>query len=82
MSIPAESITKCDTKKFFNRANLYFTITYTYIMLQFARICCLCLDEITKITVTDCYIFIEMMADLFHDCKQAVKIFCIHVQHN
>ena len=33
MSIPAESITNCDTKKFFNRANLYFTITYTYIMI-------------------------------------------------
>ena len=32
MSIPAESITNCDTKKFFNRANLYFTITYTYII--------------------------------------------------
>ena len=31
MSIPAESITYCDTKQFFNRANLYFTITYTYI---------------------------------------------------
>ena len=30
MSIPAESIANCDTKKFFNRANLYFTITYTY----------------------------------------------------
>jgi len=33
MSIPAESITNCDTKKFFNRGNVYFTITYTYIML-------------------------------------------------
>ena len=29
---------------------------------------------ITKINVTDFYIFIEMMADLFHDFKQAVKI--------
>ena len=26
MSMPSESITDCDTKKFFNRANLYFTI--------------------------------------------------------
>jgi len=26
VSIPVESITNCDTKKFFNRANLYFTI--------------------------------------------------------
>ena len=33
MSIPGESITNGDTKKFFNRANLYFTITYTYIMI-------------------------------------------------
>ena len=29
---------------------------------------------ITKINVTDLYIFIEIMADLFHDFKQAVKI--------
>ena len=33
MSIPAEIITNCDTKTFSNRANLYFTITYTYIMI-------------------------------------------------
>ena len=33
VSIQAESITNCDTKKFFNKANLYFTITYTYIMI-------------------------------------------------
>ena len=37
MSIPAESITYWDTKKFFNRANLYFTITYTYIMITICK---------------------------------------------
>ena len=37
MSIPADSITNCDTKKFFNRANLYFTITYTYIMITICK---------------------------------------------
>ena len=37
MSIPAESITNCDTKKFFNSANLYFTITYTYIMITICK---------------------------------------------
>jgi len=35
--IPAESITNCDTKKFFNRANFYFTITYTYIMITICK---------------------------------------------
>ena len=33
----SESITNCDTKKFFNRANLYFTITYTYIMITICK---------------------------------------------
>ena len=37
MSIPAESITDCDTKQFFNRANLYFTITYTNIMITICK---------------------------------------------
>ena len=37
MSIQAESITNCDTKKVFNRANLYFTITYTYIMITICK---------------------------------------------
>ena len=37
VSIPAESITNCDTKKFFNRANLYFTITYTYIKITICK---------------------------------------------
>ena len=37
MSIPAESIANCDTKKFFNRANLYFTITYIYIMITICK---------------------------------------------
>jgi len=40
VSITAESITNCDTKKFFNRSNLYFTITYTqctYIMITICK---------------------------------------------
>ena len=37
MSIPAESITNCDTKKLFNRANLYFKITYTYNMITICK---------------------------------------------
>ena len=60
MSIPAESITNCDTKKFVNRANLYFTITYTYIM-----ICCLCLDEIYISLVLET--FNDMLFELHQD---------------
>jgi len=37
MSIPAESITNCDTNKLFNRANFYLTITYTYIMITMCK---------------------------------------------
>jgi len=33
MSIPAESITNCDSKTFISRANLYFAITYAYIII-------------------------------------------------
>ena len=46
MNIPAESITNCDTKKFFNKANLYFTITYTYIMIT------MCLSTSDRIVPT------------------------------
>ena len=37
VSNPAESITNCDIKKVFKRANLYFTITYTYIMIPICK---------------------------------------------
>ena len=36
MSIPAESITNCDTKKIVNRANLYFYL-YTYIIFTICK---------------------------------------------
>ena len=76
MSIPAESITNCDTKKFFNRANLYFTITNTYLYIsQFARICCLCLDEIYISLVLET--FNVMLFELHQDptfCKSVVKV--------
>jgi len=40
MSIPAESITNCDTKMFFNRALLsHILISWS----PFARVYCLCL---------------------------------------
>ena len=74
MSIPAESITNCDTNTFFNRANLYFTITYTYIMITICK---------NLLFVPEIYIslvletFNDILFELHQDktfCKSVVKV--------
>jgi len=75
--IPAESITNCDTKKFFNRANLsYLFIFLLHILIsrsQFARVCCLCLYEMYISLVLESYN--DMLFELHKDktlCKSVV----------
>ena len=73
MSIPGESITNGDTKKFFNRANLYFTITYTFIIITIWKN----LLFVSRWDSLGLETFNDMLFELHQDktfCKSVVKV--------
>ena len=70
MSIPCESITNCDTNKFFSTELTCILLSHILLSLsQFARICCLGLDEIYISLVLET--FNDMLFELHQD-----KTFC------
>ena len=69
MSIPAESITNCDTKKFLFYYHIYLYHDHNL------QICCLCLDEIYISLVLET--FNDMLFELHQDktfCKSVVNV--------